>query len=92
MTQRPGTVRRQVAILRERYGDNCWLCALPIDFAITDANDPMRYSRDHVVPRVLGGGSTVANMRLAHRQCNSRRGPRTPLMTRLGGLPGQADR
>lgn len=70
----PRKIRNQVAYMRRRDGDNCHLCGQPIDFTITDVNDPMRYSRDHVVPRVLGGGGTVANMRLAHRQCNTERG------------------
>jgi 5-methylcytosine-specific restriction endonuclease McrA len=74
MTQSPATVQRQVRSLRRRYGDDCWLCGLPIDFSITDAAHPMRFSRDHVVPRSLGGVSTLGNLRLAHRQCNSTRG------------------
>ena len=70
----PRKVRRQVAFLRKRDGDDCWLCLLPIDFAIADINDPMHCSRDHVVPRAAGGGRGVSNMRLAHRHCNARRG------------------
>jgi NAD-dependent dihydropyrimidine dehydrogenase PreA subunit len=69
----PRKIRRQVRRLRLRDGDNCHLCGLPIDFSIADANDPMRCSRDHVVPRGLGGDLTVANMRLAHRRCNTER-------------------
>lgn len=67
-------VRNQVSALRKRDGDDCWLCLLPIDFAIADINDPMHGSRDHVLPRALGGDGTVANLRLAHRHCNTRRG------------------
>jgi len=33
-------------------------------------------SRDHVIPRFHGGRTTFSNIRLAHRDCNSRRGHR----------------
>lgn len=75
---RPGAMRRQVRRLRERDGDGCYLCGLLIDFTITDVNDPMHYSRDHVVPRALGGGPTLANVRLAHRRCNTEKGRELP--------------
>ncbi len=31
-------------------------------------------SRDHILPRSLGGATTWSNIRLAHRRCNSQRG------------------
>lgn len=34
----------------------------------------MRVSFDHIVPRSHGGLSNLANLRLAHGICNSRRG------------------
>lgn len=73
MTQSPAIVRRQVAFLRRRDGDYCHLCKELIDFTIADTDDPMHYSRDHLVPRALGGANTVENKRLAHRGCNSAR-------------------
>jgi 5-methylcytosine-specific restriction endonuclease McrA len=74
MAQNPGLVRRQVAALRRRDGDDCWLCLDPIDFSISDKNDPLHYSRDHLRPRVAGGSNELANLRLAHRECNRKRG------------------
>lgn len=74
MTQSPSIVRRQVRALRRRDGDDCWLCRQPIDFTITDPQSPWRWSRDHFIPRSLGGPDTTENMRLAHRWCNSHRG------------------
>ena len=74
LTKRPAKIRSQVRTLRRRDGDNCWLHGLPINFGITDNNDPMHCSRDHVVPRTLGGDLAVVNMRLAHRQCNTEKG------------------
>ncbi len=48
----------------------CWLCGdyVPLSEA----------SRDHVVPRSLGGRTKVVNIRLAHKSCNSRRGSKDP--------------
>jgi 5-methylcytosine-specific restriction endonuclease McrA len=74
VTQNPRIVSGQIAALRRRDGDNCWICGQPIDFTITDLNDPMSRSRDHVIPRVAGGSNTIENKRLAHRKCNSGRG------------------
>lgn len=74
LNRNPRAVRSQITALRQRDGDRCWLCLLPIDFTITDSADPMRCSRDHVIPRSLGGGRDLANLRLAHAQCNAGRG------------------
>lgn len=81
----PRKIRRQVTFIRKRDGDNCWLCGLPIDFEIADHNDPMHCSRDHVIPRGRGGDLSIANMRLAHRKCNTERGHRIGDQAR--GLP-----
>ena len=74
VTQNPRIVRSQIAALRRRDGDDCWICGQPIDFTITDLNDPMSRSRDHVIPRAAGGPDTIGNKRLAHRKCNCDRG------------------
>lgn len=74
LRKRPDKIRRQVAILRQRDGDDCWLCLRPIDFTIADPAAPMHYSRDHVMPRSLGGDLAIANMRLAHQKCNTEKG------------------
>jgi len=79
VTRNPGTAGRQVAWLRRKYGDWCWLCGKPIDFTITDIRNPLHYSRDHVIPRARGGSSSRENLRLAHRGCNSRRGQQSPV-------------
>ncbi|WP_370552388.1 MULTISPECIES: HNH endonuclease [unclassified Conexibacter] len=49
----------------------CWLCQLPVD---PWAPGKRRPSRDHVWPRSLGGTNRQANLRLAHADCNARRG------------------
>jgi HNH endonuclease len=88
VTQTPRIVSGQIAALRRRDGDNCWICRQPIDFTITDLNDPMSRSRDHVIPRMAGGPNTIDNKRLAHRKCNSERGSdgRSPYRQVPGGL------
>lgn len=43
----------------------CYLCGRDVDRA--------QWSMDHVIPVVLGGPHTRANVRLAHRSCNSRK-------------------
>jgi 5-methylcytosine-specific restriction endonuclease McrA len=55
--------------IRERDGGICQLCGEPID-------DPKQRSIDHIVPLALGGTHEPANVQLAHRTCNSRKGPR----------------
>ncbi|MFP5219082.1 MAG: HNH endonuclease [Actinomycetes bacterium] len=67
------TVRRLV----ERDGPRCWLCGNDVDLAAS-ARAPASPSVDHVVPRARGGGNEPANLRLAHRACNGRRGSRVP--------------
>lgn len=67
------TVRRLV----ERDGPRCWVCGNEVD-PCAPAGAPASASVDHVVPRARGGGSETANLRLAHRACNGRRGSRLP--------------
>lgn len=63
--------------LAERDGPTCWLCGNGVDPA-APAGSGWAGSVDHVVPRARGGRSDPANLRLAHRTCNSRRGSRVP--------------
>jgi hypothetical protein len=46
-----------------RYGRRCWLCG-----------SMGARTADHVIPRSTGGGDELANLRPAHRGCNSQRG------------------
>jgi 5-methylcytosine-specific restriction endonuclease McrA len=38
--------------------------------------DPLSASVEHVIPRSLGGGDDLANLRLSHLHCNTSRGAR----------------
>ena len=61
-----------------RDGGRCHICAEPVP------RD--QASLDHLVPISAGGEHSMANVSLAHRACNSRRGPgRTPAQMRLFG-------
>lgn len=55
----PDSVRKQVY---ERDGNSCVICAATADLTI-----------DHILPRALGGGHTVDNLRTLCRSCNSKR-------------------
>jgi 5-methylcytosine-specific restriction endonuclease McrA len=68
-------VRRRCSkrkLLRERDGDDCHLCHAPMVFK--NRANPDFATLDHIVPRSLGGRSTLDNLKLAHRKCNERRG------------------
>lgn len=70
----PRTVSEQrrelVLALQARDGDRCWICTAPF------YGSELR-TLDHVVPRSRGGTRELANLKLAHRVCNSRRGNRS---------------
>lgn len=68
--------------LREVYDrDNgiCYLCGKPCDWNDYEVRDGViiynnNYpSRDHIIPKSLGGENTWENIRLAHRGCNARK-------------------
>lgn len=57
----------------ERDQWTCQLCLEPVDpdLMTTAPNDDWAPSLDHITTRVSGGGDEPANLRLAHRWCNS---------------------
>jgi hypothetical protein len=89
---RPGAVAGTltgVSVVRrlaQRDGPACWLCGNNVDPS-APAGSPWAGSVDHVLPRARGGGSEPANLRLAHRSCNSRRGSRLPELDWPRDLP-----
>jgi len=74
------------AQLGDRDGWVCWLCGNGVD-ADAARGAPYAGSIDHVVPRAKGGGDEPANLRLAHRSCNGRRGSRLPELDWPRDLP-----
>ena len=60
------------------YGSDCHICREPVDL---DAPRSTRYlgwerglQREHVIPIVKGGGTTLENCRPSHGLCNLRKG------------------
>ena len=47
----------------------CELCKEPIN----NNNDNRKFSIDHIIPKTEGGDSSLKNLRVAHRKCNSDR-------------------
>jgi len=50
----------------------CGICHLPVDPTLVWPNGGMA-TIDHITPVVGGGAHTLANVRLAHLTCNTRR-------------------
>ena len=75
----------KLADLGQRDGWVCWLCGNAVDpgAQVGSANAA---SMDHVLPRKHGGTTDDANLRLAHRRCNSRRGSALPELDWPDGL------
>ena len=73
---------RLIPVLRGRDGDVCALCPVLLDFRVE--HGPLRFV---VIRADTRGGSEVANLRLAHRRCASRRAagllPDRVLLSRL---------
>lgn len=64
----PNAERFTLDEIFERDGGVCHLCPLPVERR--DA------TMDHVIPVTKGGPHTRANVKLAHRSCNTRKGNR----------------
>jgi 5-methylcytosine-specific restriction endonuclease McrA len=62
--------RRIIAHLARRDGVKCGLCRKRINLEI-DTNARMGVTVDHIIPVSHGGTDDMANLRLAHRICNS---------------------
>ena len=69
-----GILHRLFQYLRDRDGNRCALCRKTVDLDRKDMQGP---SVDHVIPRSKGGTHDLANLTLAHRSCNTRKGNRT---------------
>lgn len=57
---------KRLAALVLRDGSNCRYCGIELDRT--------SYTVDHVIPRKLKGSSLIANLVLACRSCNCRKG------------------
>jgi 5-methylcytosine-specific restriction endonuclease McrA len=64
--------RVTIAHLIARNGTKCHICGIETDASVR-ALEP---TIDHVIPIALGGAHVLANVKLAHRVCNSLKGDR----------------
>lgn len=73
-----GVSRERRLAIYERDGWLCQLCGEPVDRDADPKRDNAAPSLDHIVPRSLQPvpDHSDANLRLAHRGCNARRGAR----------------
>jgi hypothetical protein len=70
--------RRKLIFYFEAQQRRCCLCDREMALGVERSTDPEAASWEHLVSRSKGGGGK-ANLLLAHRACNSRRGNH-PLM------------
>jgi 5-methylcytosine-specific restriction endonuclease McrA len=61
-----------MAYLRERDGDVCQLCGLPV--VDEPFPHPLSPTFDHIMPLSQGGLHERSNLQLAHFSCNSSKG------------------
>jgi hypothetical protein len=59
--------------VRERDGDNCHLCGLPVP-ATARKPHPLSAEVDHILPIARGGTHDPENLALAHKNCNNVKG------------------
>lgn len=62
-----GLMRR----LTDYFGNECHYCGKTCN---KRNEDPLRATKDHIVPRYFGGGNEFSNLVLACASCNSKRG------------------
>jgi len=59
--------------LGDRDGWRCHLCRRPVNATLVNPH-PRAATFDHLIPVADGGTDASANLRLAHRTCNTKRG------------------
>lgn len=66
-------------------GQRCHICHRKIDLNLS-GRQPMGPTIDHILPVSMGGTNDLANLNIAHRVCNLRRGNRGPAQMILEDL------
>lgn len=62
--------------LKARDGNKCRYCGVTVNWR--DRKSPTGATYDHVIPLTAGGTEALDNLVVCCRDCNSRKGPRTP--------------
>ena len=57
--------KRKGSQVREKYDPCCYWCGKPLSLS--------EQTLEHMIPRSMGGGNNLENLRIACRQCNSSR-------------------
>lgn len=63
--------KNHITQLLKRDGPWCHYCGYEIRLLDGSRNDKVAVSRDHIIPRALGGLNGIDNLMLAHKYCNS---------------------
>lgn len=65
---------RKINYLISLYGEFCCICGASLDRKVKDEYSPEYITFEHVIPKAFGGEDGIANIRLAHLQCNQQKG------------------
>ena len=87
MVRRNSATRDRHRARIRRDAPACHICGKPIDYTLPHL-DPWSFVIDHVKPLAKGGDDTLANIKAAHRECNSKKRARliAPIVRRSGSL------
>lgn len=58
--------------LIRKFGGKCTRCNK--DVVLSDENDPLYATVDHIIPLSKGGADHISNMTLMHKACNQKKG------------------
>ena len=87
MVRRSSSTRDRARARLRAQESACHICGEPIDYELP-WDHHRAFVADHVIPLARGGADTQANMRAAHRDCNSTKRARmhAPIIRRSGSL------
>lgn len=79
--KRRGAVGKPLTVIQlaERDGTICYICESDIDLGLSGL-DRFGPTIDHVIPLALGGTNDDSNLRLTHRDCNTKKGISLPAL------------
>lgn len=72
-------IRNRMRLISD-HGQKCPVCGRPFSPKINAGNSP---SRDHIVPKVMGGQTSTKNLQVICRDCNHLKGSAAIQLTDL---------